>query len=286
VDISLTSYLLSRITSSVQERTGLSAQGSSLLTASAVAELLDQKQGPWGTAQLELTMGDHRYEIWALWDMAEASPRPQEASAWTGDILFPVSVCAGRLRLAADDLRVIDPGDTLVPDQWYADMWVDPQDQRLGPVELRLQSWSRRAQLLFEKGFFRLEVEGDWHRAPQGGFMETEATPSDVDLDQAEEQDSTASFRLSDELELLLAFELERITVPLKELSSWSEGTTITLQKTPEDPVAIVLRQAGQERLLGHGRVVVVEDRLGIQIEKWLVDKETQTDPGGSSGGD
>ena len=79
--------------------------------------------------------------------------------------------------------------------------------------------------------------------------------------------------RLPEELETMVSFELDRIAVPLGELLSWQPGATVRLQRAPEDPLRIVLRQAGQERLLGYGRVVVVDEKIGIQIERWLVER-------------
>ncbi len=83
-----------------------------------------------------------------------------------------------------------------------------------------------------------------------------------------------AILEVPDELEVTVAFELERLSVPLRELTTWQEGQTLQLKKTPEDPVRILLLQASGPRVLGYGRVVVVEDRLGLQIDRWLVNKD------------
>lgn len=84
--------------------------------------------------------------------------------------------------------------------------------------------------------------------------------------------DALASLRVPDELEAELSFELDRITVPLGELVTWQTGSTVLLERSAEDPIRIVLHQAGGPRLIGRGRVVLVDGQLGVQIEQWLVD--------------
>ena len=182
---------------------------------------------------------------------------------WLLALPFPVAACAGFLRLRHADLVQVAAGDILLPDRWLPAGWADQQGANLGPALLALQGWSAEADLRFEKGYYHLQIASRWRVAPKGAVMGERPDASSQGLEEA-------PVRLPDELEALVSFELERIAVPLKELLAWEPGATVRLQRAPEDPLRIVLRQGGQERLLGYGRVVVVDEKIGVQIERWL----------------
>lgn len=101
---------------------------------------------------------------------------------------------------------------------------------------------------------------------------------SDDRRDDTAEHDLAAAdpTRLVDELEVTVAFELARLPVPLRELADWREGGLVRLDHRPEDPIRLVLHHGGRSRLLGYGRVVVVDERLGIQIDRWLGAEESR----------
>ena len=98
--------------------------------------------------------------------------------------------------------------------------------------------------------------------------------PSEDELDHADVVHGEP-VDLERELEVVIAFELDRISVPLEEISSWDEGATVQLDRSPNDHVKILLRQGKGARLLGYGRAIVVDDKLGIQIQKWLGHKRS-----------
>ncbi|HVS01997.1 MAG TPA: FHA domain-containing protein [Thermoanaerobaculia bacterium] len=273
VDLSLTAFLLRHVAAEIGQRSGLQVSLSGLVTADRVATLAGPAADSWDGARVDLLLGDHQYELTALWPATASAARElREPPGWLLDAPYAVSVVGGMLRLSGADLAQVDPGDIVLPDRWLPDHWVDQTDAELGPVALLLQSWSRPARLRFETGYYHLEVgSSGWRIAPKGGLVTADGTPTEPQETPLDEEEPV---RLPDELTALVTFELERLAVPLKELLEWQEGMTLRLQRSPEDPVRIVLRQPGEERLLGYGRVVVVEDRIGIQIERWLAERQ------------
>lgn len=263
VDMAVTSYLLGRIGSSVEERTGFPVSLSSLQKLEDVDLPVDASG--WLALEIELSLGSKTFMVDVIWPETQ-SAEPDQDSSWLADLPFEISVLAGRLKLAPQDLKSIDPGDILMPDTWWPTDWIEQPEGSLGPVRLRLQSWNRPADLRFEKGFYHLSLGRGWQVAPLGEPMTDDQTV------QTNLEDETLG--VPDELEVTVAFELERLSVPLKELTAWQEGQTLQLRKTPEDPVRILLLQGSGPRVLGYGRVVVVEDRLGLQIDRWLVNKD------------
>lgn len=264
VDMAVTSYLLGRIAASVEERTGFPVSLSSLQNLEDV-DLPTDASG-WLALEVELSIGPKTFVVDVIWPEAETTQQSTDSS-WIAEHPFDVSVLAGRLKLASGDLSGIDPGDILMPDTWWPVDWIEQPEGSLGPVRLRLQSWNRPADLRFEKGFYHLSLGSDWQVAPSGEPMTDDHT---VQTNLEED----AVLEVPDELEVTVAFELERLSVPLRELTTWQEGQTLQLKKTPEDPVRILLLQGSGPRVLGYGRVVVVEDRLGLQIDRWLVNKD------------
>ena len=147
-----------------------------------------------------------------------------------------------------------------------------------------------------------LELNGaDWRLFAHGGFDMKDSLDTDFEkhdppnLSEArhasdEDTDSMPAVRrpetepesidLASELELVVAFEVDRLSVPLAELTQWNEGATIRLGKRPDDSIRILLRQGRGSRLLGNGRVVVIDGQLGVQIERWLGDPLETMNPG------
>jgi flagellar motor switch/type III secretory pathway protein FliN len=267
VDLSLTSFVLQQVAAEASQRAGVPVGLSAVLAGPAVAALLPAGVERWEGARFGLHVDDERHELDAVWPAAQADGRADQTAPepppWLQALPFPTAVCAGFLHLRYGDLLQVTAGDILLPDRWLPTGWADQQGASLGAVLLALQGWSADAELRFEKGYYHVFVASHWRVAPKGALMAERADAMSQGLE-------GASLRLPDELEALVSFELERIAVPLKELLSWEPGATVRLQRAPEDPLRIVLRQGGQERLLGYGRVVVVDEKIGIQIERWL----------------
>ena len=265
-DLSLTSFVLQQVALEAGQRLGTGVSLSAVLTPANLAPLVPGGVERWEGGRFGLHLDDERYELDAVWPAAgdagpaeAARPLPQ----WLLALPFPVAACAGFLRLKHADLLQVTPGDILLPDRWLPANWADQQSASLGPAMLTVQGWSADAELRFEKGYYQVQIASRWRVAPKGASMAERADAMPEGLE-------GGPVKLPDELEALVSFELERIAVPLKELLSWEPGATVRLQRSPEDALKIVLRQGGQERLLGYGRVVVVDDKIGVQIERWL----------------
>jgi flagellar motor switch/type III secretory pathway protein FliN len=266
-DLSLTSFVLQQVAAEATQRSGLPVGVSAILPSHRIAALADPAVERWDGSRFALQIDEDRFEVEAIWPAADSRESAARLALppWLLSLSYPISVCAGFLRLPARDLHQVDGGDILLPDRWLPTGWAAQESAELGPVSLALQGWTAPAELRFEKGYYHLQLASTWTTGAKGASMgdRAEALPEGIE---------GASVRIPDELEALVSFELERIAVPLQELLSWGPGATVRLQRTPEDPLRIVLRQAGQERLLGYGRVVVVEEKIGIQIERWLVE--------------
>jgi flagellar motor switch protein FliM len=72
------------------------------------------------------------------------------------------------------------------------------------------------------------------------------------------------------DLELLVSIELDRFPVTLAELQRWRPGEIVNLRRAPSDTVSLVVETGAQRRVLAEGRVVVVGDRLGVEVVRLL----------------
>jgi flagellar motor switch/type III secretory pathway protein FliN len=79
-----------------------------------------------------------------------------------------------------------------------------------------------------------------------------------------------------DELELVVTVELERFPVTLAELLRWRPGEVVSLRRTPSDTVRLVADTGAERRVLAEGRVVVVGDRLGVEVVRVLARLESE----------
>lgn len=258
VDSSLTAFALQRVAARVMAATGADVEVGAPLAAAALAGRLEG-HGGWLAARLAVEDADTAFSSVVVWSAAWAEDRPRARRRERLRALpFSVRILGGRASLGLDELRALEPGDVLIPDEWL------PRPQRdgrlAGPVSLRLQRWGRPARLVPTEEGAQIELsEQGW---------------SDVDEKEqgmTESPDATTEpgGTLEEELEVTLSFELDRIAVPLKDLSTWDEGTTLALERAPDGPVRVLLHHAGGVRVVGRGRVVVVEGKLGIQIEEW-----------------
>ena len=72
------------------------------------------------------------------------------------------------------------------------------------------------------------------------------------------------------DLELQVAIELDRFPVTVGELQRWRVGEILNLRQGPDDPVRLVVETGLARRVLAEGRVVVVNGKLGIEIQRIL----------------
>ena len=269
-DLSLTSFVLQQVAAEAAQRTGLPVSLSAILPPHRLEGLGGPTAEHWEGGRFALQIDDERFEVEALWPAEGEAAAPAEAAPpdWLLGLPQHVAVCAGFLGLAVRDLRQVDRGDILLPDRWLPAGWAAQASADLGEVLVAMQGWTATGELRFEKGYYHLQLASEWTKGAKGAAMgdRAEGLPEGIE---------GGPVRLPDELETMVSFELERIAVPLRELLSWQPGATVRLQRAPEDPVRIVLRQGGQERLLGYGRVVVVDEKIGIQIERWLVERKS-----------
>lgn len=276
LDYALTGYLLSQVAATFESRTGIPVTVSAPMPQAVLLQRRPEGEA-FAVARFEVAVGDNGWLCDVVWPMPAAPKRRNPvAEGHLGELPMPVAVILGAMSLTPSDLAGLDRGDILVPDRWYPEHWIeDGSEAALGEVALRVQSWEAPGRLRFEKGFFHLEPTSAWTVRPQGDAMPP--TRDDRRDDTAEHDLAAADpTRMLDELEVTVAFELERFPVPLRELADWREGGLVRLDHRPEDPIRLVLHHGGKSRLLGYGRVVVVDERLGVQIDRWLGAEESR----------
>ena len=217
------------------------------------------------------------------------------------DLNFEASVAGGLVDLSARDLRELDVGDVVLPDAWWLDEPALPSDPEPDGSTLRarlilpsLHGVDLTARVLVEPATGSLKLTSDFatgrdaalhtgasdsnergYEMTEGMAMTDETMDEDVspDPDWEEAPEPVAREPLADldaELEVTLLFELGRVAIPLERLRELRSGDLLELGRDADDSVHIVLKQPTGNRLLGKGRAVVVEDRLGVQIESWL----------------
>ena len=279
LDLALTSFLLRRTAQSLGERLGLAVEVTGPLTAAEVEVLADPGAAGWGMALVDLELGGQRSESAVVW--SEEAPGPGGCPPpGLDEISFQVAVSCGWTRLRPGDVRALQAGDVILPDRWHPAGWPagDGDEIPLDAVELLLQGHRRRARLALEPEGFHLELGPTWQLVPKGETMaieearveeEAAAPIPEASEPGPETADGSPGPTLPDELEVVLSFELDRIIVPLSELREWREGTALSLSAGPQDRLRILLHQGSGSRLLGYGRAVVLDGRVGVEIERW-----------------
>jgi flagellar motor switch/type III secretory pathway protein FliN len=176
-------------------------------------------------------------------------------------------VCLGLIRLKAGDWRQVEPGDALIPDAWWPGEWMNAGAADLGPAFVRVRRWWHRGRLLRSEAGVKLRLDDPWLRAPGGDWLmaEEDSLPGDPQ-----------SLPLHD-LELQVAIELDRFPVTVGELQRWRTGEILNLRQGPDDPVRLVVETGLARRVLAEGRVVVVNGKLGIEIQKILTQFQDTT---------
>ncbi|MEM9595543.1 MAG: FliM/FliN family flagellar motor switch protein [Acidobacteriota bacterium] len=293
VDRSLLGYLASEVARRVTELVGVDGRVAGPFAAPQAEQLLElddpprsgPRSGTWAMARVDTALGGTDAETAVVWREDAASPGPPGLD----DLEIPVAVDLGHTRLAAADLDALAPGDAILPDRWPSGTWPAPSVEGLpeapeappgnDAVGLRIAAAAgpRRASAVLQRDGDALVLdiaspwapeapelmEGDSMESPRTETTGTEPTGNETSVVQASEA------AIGDGVEVTLGFELERLHVPIGELRTWREGETIRLDRGPDDPIRLVLRQRGGDRLLGQGRVVVVDGRLAVVVESW-----------------
>ncbi len=199
-----------------------------------------------------------------LFPVPEAPPAPPLELR---DLAWPATVCLGAIRLKAGDWRQVEPGDALIPDAWWPAEWMNHEAEDLGTAFVRVRGWWHRGRLLRSGAGVKLRLDDPWLRAPGGDWLmaEEDSLPGD-----------SQSLPLHD-LELQVAIELDRFPVTVGELQRWRAGEILNLRQGPDDPVRLVVETGLARRVLAEGRVVVVNGKLGIEIQRILTQFQDTT---------
>lgn len=179
-------------------------------------------------------------------------PKPSPAIDGLATLSIPASVCLGRARVSPQEWAGIEPGDALVPDEWWAGAWIG-EGAGEGRCFVRTGGFWHAARLPGPGADAKLRLDALWLKTAGDGEMSDEDPP-----------------RPLEELELLVTVELERFPVTLSELERWRPGELVSLRHGPGDPVKLVVETGAERRVLAEGRVVVVGDRLGVEIVRVL----------------
>ena len=218
----------------------------------------------WLESEVWLRAGGLEVVTSLLFPVPEAPPaRPLDLA----DLAWPATVCLGGIRLEAGDWREVEPGDALIPDVWWPGAWNDHDAEDLGSAFVRVRGWWRRGRLLRSGAGAKLRLDDAWLRAPGGDWLmaEEDSLPGDPQ-----------ALPLHD-LELQVAIELDRFPVTVAELQRWRTGEILNLRQGPDDPVRLVVETGLARRVLAEGRVVVVNGKLGIEIQRILTQFQDAT---------
>lgn len=274
VDRSLTAFVLHRIAQSFAQRSGLEVNLSGVVDGTVMCQQIPLDI-EWAGVRFALRLGDRTYESECVWPWTASHP----PSTLLDDLSFSVSIVGGWVSLNETEIRSLSQGDILLPDVWLPDSTLPEDSNEPRRVALLLQGWQRPALLSdatieISKSAWRLPDSGGTMTDEELDHEETnEAVTLEAGREEIEDSAETVTGEpvdLERELEVIVAFELDRISVPLEEISRWDEGATVQLDRSPNDHVKILLRQGKGARLLGYGRAIVVDDKLGIQIQRWL----------------
>jgi flagellar motor switch/type III secretory pathway protein FliN len=247
-------FVLTEVTRALGERLALPVELGGWLAPGEAGRLLEDE-----TLWLE-------YDVWIRAAAVEApltvlisAGAPSETAgpgAW-GWLEWPASVCLGQLSLRIGEWRRVEVGDALIPDRWWAG---GRRPAEWNAAWLRVASTWHGGRFLPSRTGAKLRLESPW-RSRAGG----ETPMSDEDVRAPE----PSALGVQD-LELLVSIELDRFPVTLAELQRWRPGEIVNLRRAPSDTVSLVVETGAQRRVLAEGRVVVVGDRLGVEVVRLL----------------
>ncbi len=257
VDREITAFLVHQISTELSKRLEVSLNVSSLCTFEEVQEIVTG-EGGFDVVEYELICEEKKVPVWVV--------LPVHAEDSGERILpeFPVviQVIGGWFRLGMTELMHVDPGDILLPDVWFYAL-ADPGNET--HVVLQAGNVFQKSVLQVQEGECKLTLSKRWEYLPQGGIL--------VSDESHEHQVEGNGVHFPDDAEFQIVIELGRIRVPLRDLMEWDEEKVLVLHRRVEDPVDILINQAGEYRKIGEGKLVDYEGQVGVQIIRWLVKK-------------
>jgi flagellar motor switch/type III secretory pathway protein FliN len=216
------------------------------------------------------------YEVWVRAASVEApvtvlvpagEPAPPAGLEAWGLLQWTASACLGQLSVRVSDWNRLEAGDALVPDSWWAGRHL-PARGDWGAAWLRVGSTWHGGRFRVSEAGAKLHLESTWRSAPGG-----ERPMSD---EQAFPPPATLGI---EDLDLLVTVELDRFPVTLAELRLWRPGEVVSLRRSPDDTVRLVMETGAQRRVLAEGRVVAVGDRLAVEVVRLLARVESEPGP-------
>jgi len=263
VDRGVTLFVLEKIIDELRREAGVGVECRGYMPTSYVKTDVHGEPRQWVAGVFDVRLNDEALQVVVLWPWQSLAQNPLPLN-WARKLEFPISVLGGSTRLSPAELSEIEVGDVILPDRWTLQRGPDGIAVG-GRVHLRIQDWNREADLRVRRGGHAVVLRSNhWNRSAEGTLM-----PSDQVEPLNEELEEAAPRAIEDEIELTLAFELDRISVPMNELSEWQEGSTVVLKKTPDDTVRVLLQHGGGSQVVGRGRVVQIEGQLGVRLEEW-----------------
>ena len=260
VDRAITTFARGRVAAALAAEGGLAVEtGQPLERPEDSGEL-------WFFAALEVAFGERRLPATVLWSAASRlrqAPEPGLRSP-LGRLRFDARVRYGESRLSTLELASVGPGDVLVPERWLGRSAREAAAAPFaGEATLAVQHLERPVAVSLDHDRLELSLASShWTALPQGGM------PNVPEIKETQNAPALPT-GLPRELEVAVSFELDRLSVPFAELASWQEGTAIRLERSPEEPVRILVHDAAGSRVMGHGRVLVIDGRVGIAVEQW-----------------
>ena len=257
VDREITAFLVHQISTELSKRLEVSLNVSSLCTFEEVQEIVTG-EGGFDVVEYELKCEEKKVPVWVV------LPVHVEDS---GERILPefpvvIQVIGGWFRLGMTELMHVDPGDILLPDVWFYAL-ADPGNET--HVVLQAGNVFQKSVLQVQEGECKLTLSKRWEYLPQGGIL--------VSDESHEHQVEGNGVHFPDDAEFQIVIELGRIRVPLRDLMEWDEEKVLVLHRRVEDPVDILINQAGEYRKIGEGKLVDYEGQVGVQIIRWLVKK-------------
>jgi hypothetical protein len=170
------------------------------------------------------------------WGIVELEPgvwlpdrSPREVPLWALLERKTARLIVGKACLTQEELASLLPSDTLLPDE----LTCDQDGTGLGC--LRVDNLSQEVSL------------NHWQGTTQGAWME----------DASKQAPPSAALEIS--------IELGRMAVRLQDLSQWQPGTILPINKSPGDPVELVV----SGKVVARGEIVRIENELGVRLS-WI----------------
>jgi flagellar motor switch protein FliN/FliY len=104
--------------------------------------------------------------------------------------------------------------------------------------------------------------------APTSQYSGNGREPSGINLSGG----SQANIEMLMDVKLLFTVELGRTQMTVRQVLDLQKGSVVELERVAGDPVDIYIN----DRLLGHGEVVVVDDKFGVRITELVTPEDAQ----------